>query len=264
MHEILNILAVITSLVIMEGLLSVDNAMVIAAMVSHLPERERKKALFAGLLGAYVLRGVCLALASFLLARPWVKILGACYLIYLMCENLGQAEEGEKSTAEKAQKAGFWATVVAVNLADLAFSIDNILAAVALSSKLWVVVVGVFIGIAAMRFVAGLFVKLMEKRPVLQSIAYVLVGYVGIQLLAEVLIGVHVSEYVKFLAIASIIGSGLIFDRSTTLKRVLSPVFTWLGQGMGNIAELVDWALLPATALVRLTMRAAAALRKSR
>ncbi len=251
MHEYLNTLAVIGSLVIMEGLMSVDNAMVIAAMVSHLPARLRQKALFAGLLGAYVLRGVCLLAATFLLTRPWVKILGACYLIYLMCQNLGQAEEGEQqSTSAQAEAAGFWATVVAVNLADLAFSIDNILAAVALSPKLWVVILGVFIGIAAMRLVAGLFVKLMETRPVLKSLAYILVGYVGIQLLSEVIWEIHVPDYLKFVIIASIIGSGLIFERSSLLKRWLNPLFTWLAQGMGNIAELVNWAFVPFASLL--------------
>lgn len=247
METIVSALPVIISLVILEGLLSVDNAMLISAMVDHLPDGQKKKALWYGMLGAYVFRGLALLFVSVLIANPWIKILGAGYLVYLMCKHLGIAEEDE-TDAHQAKQAGFWATVMAVELADLAFSIDNVIAAVAMSPKLWVVIVGVFIGIAAMRFVAGIFVNLMKKYPELKNIAYLLVGYVGVQLIAETVWHVHVTELMKLGAIVGIMVVGIIYARVQILQKVFGPAVRWLGEGMGNIAELVDWALKPITA----------------
>ncbi|NJL73586.1 MAG: hypothetical protein HC888_19725 [Candidatus Competibacteraceae bacterium] len=130
---------VVASLVILEGLLSVDNALVLAAMVKHLPEKQSKLALKAGLLGAYVGRGAMLLCASFILRNPWLKLLGGGYLVWLMVSNLGKAEEGEGEDEVKSSKGGFWQTVLAVELADLAFSVDNVAAAVAMSDQLWAV-----------------------------------------------------------------------------------------------------------------------------
>lgn len=245
MSDLIAALPVIVSLIIMEALLSVDNAMVIAAMVSHLPGKQKVWALRAGLIGAYVFRGLMLFFVSVLIANPWIKIIGGSYLIYVMCKHLGLPEEGERQGKPKAKQTGFWGTVVAVELADLAFAIDSVIAAVAMSPKLWVVLTGVFLGIAALRLVAGFFVKLMEKLPALKQIAYLLVGYVGFQLLAEHFFHIHVSEFLKFGAILGIIAAGLIYDRVKLLHKVLGPVVRWLAQGMANVAELVDWVFVP-------------------
>lgn len=247
MEPIISALPVIISLIILEGLLSVDNAMLISAMVDHLPDAQKKRALWYGMAGAYVFRGLALLFVSFLIANPWIKIMGAGYLVYLMFKHLGVAEDGE-TDAHQAKKAGFWGTVMAVELADLAFSIDNVIAAVAMSPKLWVVIVGVFIGIAAMRFVAGIFVNLMKKYPELKAIAYLLVGYVGLQLLAEVIWHVHVTELVKLGAILGIMVVGIVYARVKILQTVFGPVVRWVQEGLGNVAELVDWAFKPLTA----------------
>lgn len=246
MSEFINALPVIISLVIMEGLLSVDNAMVIAAMVSHLPEKQKVWALRAGLAGAYIFRGLTLFFVAAIIANPWIKLVGAGYLVYLMFKHLGSRETGGDGGPEKEHKqAGFWGTVIGVELADLAFSIDNVIAAVALSPKFWIVVVGVFIGIAAMRFVAGFFVTLMEKYPILGKIAYVLVGYVGIQLFAEDIYHIHVGELAKLGTIAGIIAAGFIYNASPLLQRLLGPLFRWIATGMALVTELIHWALSP-------------------
>jgi len=244
MHDFVSAIPIIVSLIILEGLLSVDNALVLAAMVTHLPEKQRVWALRAGLLGAYLLRGLSLAFVSILISNPWIKLVGGGYLIYLMCSHLGVAEDGEQD-AHNGKTAGFWATVVAVELADMAFSTDNILAAVALSPKLWVVLTGVFIGILAMRFVAGIFVKLIERFPILAKIAYVLVGAIGIQLVAEHIWQFQLHEVQKFGIILGIIAAGLVYDRVKALQTLLSPIFNWLGQVMGNLSELIDSLLVP-------------------
>jgi tellurite resistance protein TerC len=248
MSELINALPVIISLVIMEGLLSVDNAMVIAAMVSHLPEKQRTWALRAGLAGAYIFRGLTLAFVTFIIANPWIKLLGAGYLVYLMFKNLGIDDEKPAHGSITGSRS-FWGTVIGVELADLAFSIDNVIAAVALSPKLWIVITGVFIGILAMRFVAGVFVKLMEKYPILESIAYILVGYVGIQLFAEELWHVHVTELGKLAAIMSIIASGLIYSKTAWLQAVLGPIINIIAKAMGLVARLIGLILSPLTGL---------------
>lgn len=243
MESIIAALPIIISLIILEGLLSVDNALVLAAMVKHLPEKQQNLALKAGLIGAYVLRGVSLLFVGFLIANPWVRLVGGAYLIYLMCKHLGIGEEGEENA--HTASGGFWSTVIAVEFADLAFSIDNVIAAVALSPKMWVVVTGVFIGILAMRFVAGAFIKLLDKFPILAKIAYVLVGFIGIVLVAEYFLHFEFHGVEKFASILGIIGFGIAYDKIKFLQTVFGPLFRWLGQVMANISELIDSLLVP-------------------
>lgn len=236
---------VIISLVILEGLLSVDNAMVLAAMVQHLPGKQKSLALKLGIIGAYVMRGLSLIFVSFIVALPGLRLFGGLYLIHLMTSNLGLAEEGEADTHTATGK-GFWATVIAVEIADMMFSIDNIVAAVAMTDKLWVVIIGVFIGIAAMRFVAGIFVKLIEKFPILNQIAFLLVGFVGVQLCVEQFFPhAELSELGKFAGILTIIAGGILYDKSAFLQKVFGPTVRWVGEGFGNLNELVEWAWKP-------------------
>ncbi len=228
----------VASLVILEGLLSVDNAMVLAIMVKHLPEEQQTIALRAGLFGAYAGRGLMLVCASLIIQNPWLKLAGGSYLIWLMVSNLGQAGEGEGEDEVKAVKGGFWATVLAVELADLAFSIDNVAAAVAMSDQLWAVLTGVAIGILAMRFVAGLFLKLTNKYPILEPIAYLLVGWVGILLVLEEQGIFSADELTKFISIFAIIFGGLAYSQVAPLQRVLQPGVNYVGQLFGNVYEL--------------------------
>lgn len=171
---------VILNLIIIESLLSVDNASALAAMVQHLPEGQRQKALRYGLFGAYAFRGACLFLASWLIKFVWLKIAGGVYLLYLTYSHFKSKSEGEDGN--KGTMKGFWATVVSVEILDLSLSLDNIFAAVALSDKFWVIMVGVAIGILAMRFVAGWFVKLIVKYPALEGAAFVVIAILGLKL----------------------------------------------------------------------------------
>src|SRR4051794_29629685 len=86
--ELLEVLPVIVSLIVIEGLLSVDNALAIAALASHLPRRQQKLALQLGIVGAYLFRWIVLGFVSLIIANPWLKLLGAAYLIYLMASHL--------------------------------------------------------------------------------------------------------------------------------------------------------------------------------
>ena len=188
-------LAIVGNLILIESLLSVDNAAVLATMVMDLPSAERKRALRYGIIGAYVFRGLALVFASFLLSFWWLKPLGGLYLLYLVFSwwKGKQAEgNGEEEAVDKNKNwlyrstvgalGTFWATVALVELMDMAFSIDNVFAAVAFSKNILLILTGVFIGILAMRFVAQGFVKLMERYTFLETCAFVVIAILGIKL----------------------------------------------------------------------------------
>jgi YkoY family integral membrane protein len=187
-------LTIIGNLIIIESLLSVDNAAVLATMVMDLPEKQREKALKYGILGAYIFRGIAMLLAAVIIQIWWLKPLGGFYLLYLVWDwwkGKQTSEEDDDFVDKKGNwlykitvgKLGnFWATVALVELMDMAFSIDNVLAAVAFSPNIILVCIGVFIGILAMRFIAQWFVKLMEKYQFLETSAFIVIAILGLKL----------------------------------------------------------------------------------
>ena len=146
--EIIEDLRSIVSLVVIEGLLSVDNALAIAAVASHLPKPQQQLALKLGIIGAYLFRGLALFFVARIIANPWLKLVGSAYLIYLMASNLTEDgdDEGHEGSGTKRHPPGLLATIIQIELMDLALSLDNVVAAVALDKRLWVVCTGVFIG----------------------------------------------------------------------------------------------------------------------
>lgn len=187
-------LAIIGNLIIIESLLSVDNAAVLATMVMDLEPKQRAKALRYGILGAYIFRGLAMIFAAFLITIWWLKPLGGLYLLYLVYDwyKGKQTETKEDDFIDKKSNwlyritvgsfGNFWATVILVELMDMAFSIDNVFAAVAFTPNIILICVGVFVGILAMRFVAQTFVKLMEKYTFLETSAFIVIGILGIKL----------------------------------------------------------------------------------
>ncbi|MDI9320754.1 MAG: DUF475 domain-containing protein [Phycisphaerales bacterium] len=187
-------LAIIGNLIIIESLLSVDNAAVLATMVMDLPTKERDKALKYGIWGAYIFRGLAMIFASVLLKFWFLKPLGGLYLLYLVYGYWKgkQTETKEDDIIDKKSNwlyratvgslGSFWATVALVELMDMAFSIDNVFAAVAFTPNIILVCGGVFIGILAMRFIAQWFVKLMEKYNFLETAAFIVIAILGIKL----------------------------------------------------------------------------------
>jgi YkoY family integral membrane protein len=187
-------LAIIGNLIIIESLLSVDNAAVLATMVMDLPQNKRDKALKYGIWGAYFFRGLAMIFAAFLIKIWWLKPLGGLYLLYLVYDywKSKQTESEDDDTIDKESNwlykltvgslGTFWATVCLVELMDMAFSIDNVFAAVAFTPNIILVCIGVFIGILAMRFIAQWFVKLMEKYNFLETAAFIVIAILGIKL----------------------------------------------------------------------------------
>jgi YkoY family integral membrane protein len=193
-------LVTIGLLVALEGLLSADNALVMAIMVLGLPRTQHKQALRYGLLGGFAFRFLATLLAVYLIQLAWVKVLGGFYLLYLTYSHFFGHEEGVDRRHPPRAKgmlglSPFWATVVRVELINLAFSIDSILVAVAMSPKLWVVVTGGILGIVAMRLVVGQLIILVQRYPALVDGAFIIIAWVGLKLGVEYL---HDAHYTTF------------------------------------------------------------------
>jgi YkoY family integral membrane protein len=193
-------LLTIALLVGLEGLLSADNALVMAIMVLGLPRHQHKQALRYGLIGGFAFRIIATLLAVYLIRVVWVKLAGGVYLLYLVYSHFWGHKEGEDRRSAPRAKPGFglsafWATVVRVELVNLAFSIDSILVAVAMSPKIWVVMTGGILGIVALRLVVGQLIVLVERYPALVDAAFIIIAWIGFKLCLDYL---HVAGYVGF------------------------------------------------------------------
>ncbi|MBP1153356.1 MULTISPECIES: TerC family protein [unclassified Paenibacillus] len=229
---------VLLVLIALEGILAADNALVISIMVKHLPEKERKKALFYGLAGAFVFRFASLFIISFL-ANVWqVQALGALYLIFISLNHLIKhvfLKKKAKQKETKKKQENFWVTVLKVELADIAFAVDAILAAVALAVMLpetnlpqiggldggqfLVILAGGIIGLVIMRFAASYFGNLLVKKPGLETAAFLIVGWVGVKLAVSTLAhpDIAILEYT--------------FPKSTTWKLIFWSVLLGIAIG---------------------------------
>lgn len=247
---------VIAGLVLIEGLLSVDNALGIAAMASHLPKNQQKAALRWGLIGAYLFRGIALALVAWLMQNEWVKWFGALYLVYLAAAHLQITPDDKKENHPAAQVGkGLLATICSIELMDLSLSLDNVVAAVGMVNgvteiperlHIWVVCTGVFIGIAALRVVAGWCIGLIEKNPILNYTAFALVGFVGLTLCLEMGLSAaqidwHMGINLKFICIAGIVTLSLLYEKCTWLHHALRPIV----QAFRYVCTALVWLLHP-------------------
>ena len=188
-------LAIVGNLILIESLLSVDNAAVLATMVRDLPDKQRNKALKYGIWGAYIFRGLAMLFASILIQIWWLKPLGGAYLLFLVYDWWKGKQTPKKSDDILDKKNNwfyrstvgaigtFWSTVLLVELMDIAFSVDNVFAAVAFTDNIILVCIGVFIGILSMRFIAQWFVSLMNKYRFLETSAFIVIGILGFKLL---------------------------------------------------------------------------------
>jgi tellurite resistance protein TerC len=265
---------VIFQLIFLQVILSIDNAAVLGSLVAHLPDdrpvqwpkalwkiggwlhpvlgNQRTAALRVGLIGAYLAQGLMLFLATTISHTPWIKILGAFYLIRLSFDNLGEAEPGETDYhVHPIEQVNFWSIVLTVELSDIVFSIDNIVAAVAITDRFGLVVIGVFIGILLMRVAAGWFSYLVDREPILKKAAYLLILVIGGEIIYSEFANVTINSWLRLGISLVIIALSLLYVHSKLLQK-LRPVFIWFGQGFANVNELVDWALEPVLGLLKL------------
>ncbi|MBV8780314.1 MAG: hypothetical protein JO353_02850 [Phycisphaerae bacterium] len=197
-------LIVIGILIVLEGLLSLDNALVLGLLARQLPRALQTKALTYGLVGAIAFRIIAVIMAAALLRWHTAKLLGGAYLIYVAVKHLVFQREGPRHVFDPEQSEtssdSFWYTVAAIELTDVAFAVDSILAAIALIGnpprhhdgtipavhpKLWVVIVGGIAGVILMRFAAVLFIRLLERFPRFEMSAYLLVLVIGVKMFLD-------------------------------------------------------------------------------
>jgi tellurite resistance protein TerC len=264
--EIVSMIAILAQVTFLEGVLSLDNAAVLGAMVQRLPVdapipwpkaltglgrrlhrllgMQRTAALRVGLLGAYLGRGLMLLLASYVVRNPWLQLVGALYLLKVSVAELGHLgkESQEEETRERVMKErGFWATVLTVELLDLAFSLDNVVVVVTLSNELWLIMLGVALGILTMRFAAGIFAGLIEKIPAIGPAAYVLVFNIGVEFILGEL-GVEISEAARFGINIGVLLGAVVYSKVPAVQRLCRPpfrLFAWIFQGLDWIFNIV-------------------------
>lgn len=174
--------ATIGVLIFLEGILSLDNALVLAIIARGVKPELQKKVLTYGLVGAVVFRMLAIFFASTLIQYRWIKFVGGAYLLWLAIQFFFFSEE--KEDRERISR-GFWSTVLVIELTDIAFAVDSILAAVALTNRYWVIVTGGLIGTFMMRFAANQFIRLLKVYPNLERTAYLLITIVGTKVMVE-------------------------------------------------------------------------------
>ena len=186
-------LVVVGTLVVLEAVLSFDNAAILAAMVRKLPVSERRKALLYGLVGAYALRIAAILLASFLIETPALKIVGGLYLLSIGVKHFYRLARRKLSAGPHAEpRIGLLvrmgvptlvATIIQIELIDLAFAIDQVIVAVAFTDKILLVILASIAGLMFLRLAAHLIARVMDWLPPLEHLAYVAVSYVGVKLI---------------------------------------------------------------------------------
>lgn len=179
LHTILMILF----LAFLEGMLSFDNAMALALLAKPLPKEMQAKALTYGIAGAFLFRFLSLFVLESIIESPTVKLVGGLYLVFLAISSVLFPKKDE--TKASATPRQFWLTIAIIELTDMAFSIDSILASVGVSQKIAIVFAGAVIGIITMRFAANLFIGLITRFPRLELSAYILVFIIGLRMILE-------------------------------------------------------------------------------
>lgn len=240
------VIFVIIQLIILEGILSIDNAAVLGAMVQHLPTDkpvpwpqslmfldkplawlggQRSAALRIGLIGAYAAVASMALLAGIIIEVPWIRILGAVYLLYLGIKHLAHLYSEhiaqEATGVPVSSRSGFWGTMMATIFADMAFSVDNVVAAVALSPKMWVILLGLAIVMIIMRFAAMIFAKAISWEPALETGAYLLLLAIGTELLLKEFFHLQIAEWMQFTISVSIMALTIMFARLPALNASL-------------------------------------------
>ncbi|HAJ57921.1 MAG TPA: hypothetical protein DCP31_00520 [Cyanobacteria bacterium UBA8543] len=190
----LNTLGILLALVALETSLSADNAVALASLVQHMEDQEhQRKALNWGMVGAFILRIVLLLTATWVIQFWQFEVAGALYLLWLAGKYFwdrfsASEDDSENSDSLKNQGNSLWQVIPLIAVTDLAFSLDSVTTAVALSNETWLVMTGCLMGVVTLRFLAGLFVELLSKFTYLQDAAYVTVLGVALRLMFKALL----------------------------------------------------------------------------
>jgi YkoY family integral membrane protein len=243
-------------LAVLEGILSVDNSLVLAILVRGLPKHQQRKALTYGIAGAFLFRIIALIFAAYLIKFLIFKIIGGLYLVYLAMKHMFFFYREDAHQARPGVMKSFWGTVLMVELTDIAFSIDSITTAVAMSDKLLVVWAGGILGIIFLRFAATVFIRLLEKLPRLEDLAYQLIFFIGTKLLLE---GLHIEitheTFWLMMGIIIVLGSALVwrdyYQRKTQSSHA-SRILQQIRDGQLSVREVLALEYVPREVLARL------------
>ncbi|MBW4566728.1 MAG: DUF475 domain-containing protein [Tolypothrix carrinoi HA7290-LM1] len=206
---------VLLVLILLEAVLSADNAIALAAIAQGLEDKElERKALNVGLVVAYVLR-ITLILTATWVQQFWqFNVLGAAYLLWLVFQHF-TSEEGEDNQHHGPRFNSLLQAIPVIAFTDLAFSLDSVTTAIAVSQEKWLVLTGATIGIITLRYMAGLFIKWLDEYVYLEDAGYITVALVGLRLLLKVVNDSFVPpEWAMIGAIALVFAWG--FSKRTT------------------------------------------------
>jgi YkoY family integral membrane protein len=192
---------VLLVLVALEAVLSADNAIALAAIAQNLDNKKlQDRALNIGLIGAYILR-ITLILTATWVVRFWqFELLGGLYLLWLVFNYFTNSEPEVSEKPEAHHHLGFsslWQIVPTIAVTDLAFSLDSVTTAIAISEDTWLILAGGTIGVITLRFLAGLFIRWLQEYTYLEDAGFITVGFVGLRLLFKVIVpNVIVPEWI--------------------------------------------------------------------
>jgi len=242
-------LLTIATLAILEGILSVDNALVLAILVRTLPKHQQQRALAYGILGAFGFRFLALIFAAYLM-RLWVfKLIGGAYLLYLAMKHMFFFQKEDAHHPSAAVVGNFWKTVFLVELTDIAFSIDSITTAVAMSDKLLIVWLGGILGIVSLRLASSVFIRLLEKLPKLEDLAYQLIFFIGTKLTLEAFhVEIETEIFWLIMGVIAILGAALVYrdyHQRKTRTKYHNLLVKRLDEGDITLEEVLDLDYLP-------------------
>ena len=191
-------------LVVLEAVLSADNAIALAAIAKSVKDPDlQRQALNIGLIAAYVLRMMLILAATWVVKYWQFELLGAIYLIWLVFNYFFNAEDEEFNEQHTLGFTNLWQVIPTIAITDLAFSLDSVTSAIAITEETWLIIAGGTIGIVILRFLAGLFIRWLQEYTYLEDAGFVTVGFVGIRLLLKVwLPDALIPEWVTIVVVA--------------------------------------------------------------
>ena len=242
-------LLTVATLAILEGILSVDNALVLAILVRTLPKHQQQRALAYGIVGAFGFRFLALVFAAYLM-RLWVfKLIGGTYLLYLAMKHMFFFQKEDAHQPGASVVGNFWKTVFLVELTDIAFSIDSITTAVAMSDKLLIVWLGGILGIVSLRLASGVFIRLLEKLPKLEDLAYQLIFFIGTKLTLEAFhVEIEPEIFWLIMGVIAILGAALVYrdyHQRKTRSKFHNLLLKRLDEGDITLEEVLELEYLP-------------------
>ncbi|MGB3693378.1 MAG: hypothetical protein WA865_10570 [Spirulinaceae cyanobacterium] len=192
-------------LIALEAVLSADNAIALASIAQGFEDKQlQRKALNFGLVASYVLRIILILTATWVIQYWQFEVIGALYLLWLVF-NYFTSNEDDSEILHGPKFVSLWQAIPMIAVTDLAFSLDSVTTAIAISDQIWLVIIGGTIGVIILRFLAGLFIQWLDIFTHLETAGYITVGLVGLRLLVRAIDPELVPpEWLMIVAIAGI------------------------------------------------------------